>query len=258
MRNLKPGPSGGRAQRCASLALTAALLGAGPARADFIEIVFPSCCGSPGLDVTENFPPSPVVLDRTLDVTNFATAETIVDSRGIIRTIFTTAPIDVSLGQYTANARISDTARFIGHGTVTFGYDVVGTGVVAQSPLDHPDMASFDIAAASLSLSPFALATDTERFSNLPRPGFTTEFPNETFGVHLRVERTFAVDGTQAAPDQHDFEFLLLVTGSGGASMNLFDTAQGFAILPPGVTMTTNGGFQRSAARPRYRNRPPC
>ena len=240
----------------AGAALAIGLLGTGPARAGFIEIEYNSLTGNPGLEIVEQFPPSPVMLDRTRDQSHVATAETIVDSRGIVRTIFLTAPFEndfhqqVSAGPHTAIAFISDTAKFIGRGTVTWGYNVVGTGVLAESPLDNPLEVSYDIATASLSGFTGGQTTATGKFSNHPLEGYTLEFPNETFGIDLQVEKTFVVDGTLAVPDMRDFIFSLSATGIGGASLNLFDTAQVFAILPPGVSVVTDGGFSAVGGTP--------
>jgi hypothetical protein len=66
----------------------------------------------------------------------------------------------------------------------------------------------------------------------------------------LQVEKTFTVDGTLAVPDMRDFVFSVSATGIGGASLNLFDTAQVFAILPPGVSVVTDGGFSAEGGAP--------
>jgi hypothetical protein len=247
MSNAEKARLGGGFAGCAGVGLAIVLLSTGPARANFIEIEYNSLTGNPGLEVVEQFPPSPVMLDRTRDQPHVATAETIVDSRGVVRTIFLTAPFEIggqqfSVGPHVADAFISDTAKFIGRGTVTWGYNVVGTGVVGQSPLDNPLEVSYDIVTASLSGFVGGQTTATGKFANHPLQGYTLEFPNETFGIDLHVEKTFTVNGTRAVPDMRDFIFSLSATGIGGASLNLFDTAQVFAILPRGVSVV-DGGF---------------
>ena len=231
------------------LCLAGILITAGPARADFIEIVYNGLTGNPGLEVSEAFPPSPVVLDRTRDQPHVASAETIVDSRGIIRTIYLTAPAENDLGQqfsagpHSVRAIIDDTARFTGRGQVTWGYHIVGIGVLPSPPLNNPLELSFDEVFATLSGFVGGQEIATAKFGNQPIAGLTLELPNEPFGIDLNVQKTFMVDGTASLPDTRPFTFEVGADGVNGASLNLFDTVQVFAILPPGVSVLTDGGF---------------
>jgi hypothetical protein len=226
-----------------------------PARANFIEVAYTSLEGQPQ-ETIESFPPSPVVLDLSRDVPRVATAETIVDSRGIVRTIFQAAPAEddlghgFSIGPHSVTAIIDDTASFVGHGTVTYGFHIVGTGVLPNPPLNNPLLTSYDKVAATLSGFGLAQQGTHEWFANQPLQTFTFELPGEPFGVDLTVQQIFKVNGTIAAPDVFPFTFELAADGVNGASLNLFDTAQAFAVLPAGVSVVTAGGFSAGGGVP--------
>jgi hypothetical protein len=222
---------------------------------NFIEIAYTSLEGHP-TETTESFPPSPVALDLSRDVPRVATAETIVDSRGVVRTIFEAAPAEddlghgFSIGPHSVRAIIDDTACFVGHGTITYGFHIVGTGVLPNPPLNNPLLVSYDKVFATLSGFGQAQQGAHAWFANQPLETFTLEFPGEPFGVDLTVQQTFTVNGTAAAPDIRPFTFELGVDGVNGASLNVFDTAQAFAVLPPGVSIVTAGGFSAVGGAP--------
>ena len=98
------------------------LLATGLARADFVQIVY----GFPADSTIVPFPPSPVVLDRVSpSAPRVGSGETIVDSRGEIKTFFSTVPPDATAGPFSVTAILDDTAHFTGPGMATISLHAV-------------------------------------------------------------------------------------------------------------------------------------
>jgi hypothetical protein len=222
------------------------LFGTELAQANFIFIGYNGVTPYPGDETTVFFPPSPVVLDRIRpDAPRLGSGETIVDSLGQIRTIYITAPPLNDLGQrfsvgpYEVDAQLDDTAHFVGRGNVTIKFETVGFGVLPQT--DFINDPEYDIVVTVLQLPDGAHGAKAQ-FANMPLPGFSVPIANVPFFIDLVVEDTISVSGTLDVP----FNFVLQATGVNGASLNVFDTAQLSFVLPPGASVSTDGGFFQS------------
>jgi hypothetical protein len=227
-----------------------ALLGAGLARADFIFVCYDGITPYHPDETPVFFPSSPAVLDRVRpDATRLGSGETIVDSGlGQIKTMFITAPTlddlghQFSVGPFTVNSQIDDTAHFTANGpgiaTATIKFHIAGTGVL---PSTVSNVLEYDTVAAVLQLQDGAHSARAQ-FANMSLEGYTVPAPNVPFPIDLLVTDSFSFTGTLDVP----FNFLLLATGANGASLNLFDTAQLSFDLPPGVSVNTDGGFLQS------------
>jgi len=233
------------------LCLVMVSFGAGLARADFIFIGYNGSSPYAPDETTVFFPPSPAVLDRVRDTPRLGSGETIVDSGlGQIKTRFVTPPqgaingIPTSVGPFDVNAQIDDTAHFTATGpgiaTATIMFHVTGTGVLPTEPGNFQE---YDTVAARLQL-PGGQQLAKAQFANQPLQGYTVPIPDDPFPIDLLVSDSFSFTGTLDIP----FNFLLLATGIGGASLDLFHTAQLNFDLSPGVSVSTDGGFFQSGS----------
>jgi hypothetical protein len=199
-------------------------------------------------DTKITFPPSPVVLDRVRPpAPRLGTGETIIDSRGQIKTTFFNPPAPDSVGPFAVAAILADTAHFIGTGTVTLRWETVGTGVLP--PTDKFNDLEYVTVATNLNSSeealPGSVPHDQAQFANKPLGGYTVPTLGVPFPIDLVVQKTFSVSGTAANPDDEHFTFELLATGYNRVSLDVSHTAQLSFVLPPGVSVTTDGGFSQ-------------
>jgi hypothetical protein len=207
----------------------------------------------PGLDTIQYVPP-PGVLDRSFDVATIGSGETIVDSaRGQIKTIFVTAPTRDSLGNvfatadYSVSAILQDTMHFQGSGLVTIRFDTVGTGFLPQTDIfgDLGELVrvgtNVDAGFGTGNGHALDIFVNDPAFQGLPN--YSLPLLGVPFTIHQIVDTTFDVkDG-----DARTFLFELQASGAGGSTMNLSDTTQLSFILPPGVSVRTDGGFVQAA-----------
>src|SRR5262249_20725044 len=85
-----------------------------------------------------------------------------------------------------------------------------------------------------------------QAFANQPGNGVVVAPPGVPIGINQVVQTTFNLSGAADVP----FSFSLRLTGQAGASVDLFDTAQLSFNLPPGVSVTTDGGFASAVPEP--------
>jgi hypothetical protein len=181
-----------------------------------------------------------VVLDRLFAFPTVGSGETIVDSQGQIKTMFSTVPPDITAGPFSVTAVLDDTAHFTSTaiGTATIMLHTVGFGVLP--PPDPNKPAAYDTVVTGLSVSdgtPQHLAS--AQFANKPVAGYTVAAPGVPFAIDLLVTDTLTFSGTLNVP----FTIDLFASGVGGASLDLFHTARLTFALSPGVSVTTDGGF---------------
>jgi hypothetical protein len=227
------------------------LLGAWPARADFVSVAYNGITPYDPDNTTVSFPPSPVVLDRIRPAApKLGTGESIVDSRGQIRTTLLAAPSrDASgntfgIGPFVANATLDDTACFFGTGIVTLKFETVATGVLPSTNIFNDK--EYAILATNLVVGRGVISSrphDQAQFALPPLPGYTVPTPDIPFSIDLEVEDTFSVSGTAANPDMVHFTFQLTAEGFGGASLDVSDAQLSFVLPPPGFSVCTDGGF---------------
>jgi hypothetical protein len=242
------------------LLLTASgLLGPWPARADFMEIQYNGPTPYTPDDTKITFPPSPVVLDRIRpSASRLGTGETIMDSRGQIKMSFATPPLrdaqgnGFAVGPFDVNTVFSDTAHFIGNGNVTLKWETVGKGILPPTDAFN-DPESITIATTLNSRgesNPGSIPQAQAQFANKTGLGGTVPPLGVPFPIDLIVQNNFSVSGTAANPDDVFFQFELAATGINGVSLDLSHTAQLSFVLPPGVSVTTDGGFSQGFGTP--------
>jgi hypothetical protein len=159
-----------------------------------------------------------------------------------------------NLGVYELEAKLTDTYRFLNlpaagtnitghfdaHGTMTLpptdpeGDLIAGTARVIVSSLPGVSGKLFDQVA--LSTSPGAAGL----------PGVSL-VPPGTIPVDLTTDFSFFVDPVN---DSREFILDLRLSGGNGAALDFSHTAQLTFDLPPGVTVTSDGGFQAAVPEP--------
>jgi hypothetical protein len=227
------------------------LLGAWPARADFVSVAYNGITPYPPDSTTVSFPPSPVVLDRVRPpAPRLGTGETIVDSRGRLSATLLAAPSRDSqgntfaVGPFVANAILDDTACFFGTGIVTLRFETHATGILP--PTNTFNDKEYAILATNLVVGRGVISSHTHdqaQFALPPLPGSTVPTPNVPFPIDLVVDDTFSVTGTATNPDMVHFTFQMTAEGFGGASLDVSQAQLGFVLPPPGFRVCTDGGF---------------
>jgi hypothetical protein len=224
---------------------------AGAARADVMVQV-----SDIAQSFSESAPPltPPLVIDKTFSVLQVGNGRASVDSgQQLMRASFST-PVArnpdgsiYNLGVYGIEAKLTDhfvfgnaavgqiiPMKFIASGTMTLpatdiqGDNITGTAQVSVSSLPGITGTLFDQVA--LTTSPGAALQGIP----LVMPG--------TIPVDLLTDFSFKLDATLA----RDITFDLRISGGNGAALDFSHTAQVIFDLPPGVTVTSDGGFFES------------
>jgi hypothetical protein len=209
--------------------------------------------------VTETAPPltPPLVLDRSFSVDRFGDGRAFVISgpQAILGASMATPMARnpdgsiFNLGAYLVEAKLTDTYMFSGssspflghfkaHGTMTLpptdleGDGIVGTATISVGVPPGTGLKLFDQVAL----------TTSPGDANLP--GVTLVEPG-TIPVDLSTD--FMVDPSKG-PFEYTFD--LRLSGGNGAALDFAHTAEVTFDLPPGVTVTSLGGFQSATAVP--------
>jgi hypothetical protein len=204
-----------------------------------------------GPDFLQDIPPAGV-LDRSFSFAGIGDGRTVIDSAlGQIKAEFTSSltrdPLGnvIQRGTFEVVASLSDTLHFVGSGRVLARISADGTAL-----LPAPDPFN-DLVTASAATSVLLAGGGTPQFigtnplSVSTNPGSTLQIPpNVPFPIHQEADFTFDVTGGQA----NDLFIELQLTGIGGAAMDFAHTVQLSFDLPPGVSVSTDGGFFQAGA----------
>jgi hypothetical protein len=222
-------------------------------------------------DFTQSFsesaspPTPPLFIDRTFSVPHFGDGEAFVSSgltSGLARmgarlgTPPARAPDGtvINAGSYQIDAILSDTYTFhsthprpLGTSTLIVGH-FGGTGAMILPTVDAEGDGNAAVASVSVN-SPGGGVSGTlfDQVALTSSPGTAlTGIPlrdEGSYGVLLTTDFSFFIDPTN---NSRDFTFDLRITGSNGAAVDFFDPAQVSFDLPPGVSVTSAGGFFQS------------
>jgi hypothetical protein len=215
---------------------------------------------------TETSPsPASLSIDKTFSVPHFGDGEAFVISHlGRMGTILSTpAPRNAdgsifNLGSYQLDAILSDrfTVKFVrppqpGAALTHIPGSFDGHGMITLPPVDAELDGNAGVASVSVN-SPGGGLTGTlfDQVALTSSPGTAlTGIPlvgPGSYPIGLTTDFSFDVDPNDPSTLSRDFTFDLRITGSNGVALDLFHTAQVSFDLPPGVTVTSEGGFFQS------------
>jgi hypothetical protein len=218
---------------------------------------------------TESSPPltAPLSIDKTFSVPHFGDGEAFVFSQlGRMGTILSTpAPRNAdgsifNLGSYQLDAILSDkfTVNFVrppqpGAALVHIPGSFDGHGMITLPAVDAELDGNAGVASVTVN-SPGGGLTGTlfDQVALTSSPGTAlTGIPlvgPGSYPIRLTTDFSFDVDPNNPLTLSREFTFDLRITGSNGVALDLFHTAQVSFDLPPGVTVTSDGGFFESGS----------
>jgi hypothetical protein len=147
-----------------------------------------------------------------------------------------------NLGVYNMESKLTSTFTFSGPGTISAHFIAHGTMTLPATDLQGDGIVG--TARILVSSLPGVSGTLSDQVAFTTSPGSALQgiplVPPGTLNVSLSADFSFAVTPGNLS---RDLTFDLRLSGGNGASLDFSHTAQVIFDLPPGVTVTSDGGF---------------